>query len=205
MTGPAELLRDFVNTYDVESDVDDLASPAELTVWLRERDLIQDTDRAADDDLALAVRLREGLREALRRNHDATPYEIGEGLEAALAAFPLRVTLVGGVPILEPAAYVPRGGPGSSGTLGPSGAPTASSEGGVSVGLSRIAAAIPAAHAEGMWPRLKVCAESTCQWAFIDSSKNRSRSWCSMRVCGNRTKTRAYRARRQTDGSSRIS
>ncbi|MFF3668140.1 CGNR zinc finger domain-containing protein [Microtetraspora malaysiensis] len=243
MTGPAELLRDFVNTYDVESDVDDLASPAELTVWLQERDLIQDTDRAADDDLILAVRLREGLREALRRNHDATPYEIGAGLEAALATFPLRVTLVGGVPTLEPAAYVPRGGPGSSGTLGPSGAPgdadtgraagtrgtaglselpgshdsaasttpdpsgapAVSSEGGVSAGLSRIAAAIPAAHAEGMWPRLKVCAESTCQWAFIDSSKNRSRSWCSMRVCGNRTKTRAYRARRQTDGSSRIS
>ncbi|MFF4773469.1 CGNR zinc finger domain-containing protein [Microtetraspora fusca] len=261
MTGPAELLRDFVNTYDVESDVDDLASPAELTVWLRERDLIQDTDRAADDDLVLAVRLREGLREALRRNHDATPYEIGEGLEAALAALPLRVTLVGGVPTLEPAAYVRRGAEGLSRTPGPSGAPgdagtegvtetpatpgaapgmpgaqdavrssdrpdtadfpgphdatssapgpsgagAASSEGGARAGLARVAAAIHAAHAEGMWPRLKVCAESTCQWAFIDSSKNRSRSWCSMRVCGNRTKTRAYRARRQTDGSSRVS
>ncbi|WP_067178624.1 CGNR zinc finger domain-containing protein [Microtetraspora niveoalba] len=190
MTGPAELLRDFVNTYDVESDVDDLVSPAELTVWLRERNLIRDADRAADDDLALAVRLREGLRDALRHNHDATPYEIGEGLEAALAALPLRVTLSGGAPALEPAL---------------SGSHTASITGDAAGGLARIAAAIPAAHAEGMWPRLKVCAESTCQWAFIDSSKNRSRSWCSMRVCGNRTKTRAYRARRQTDGSSRVS
>ncbi|MCC5575117.1 CGNR zinc finger domain-containing protein [Microtetraspora sp. AC03309] len=198
MTGPAELLRDFVNTYDVESDVDDLASPAELAVWLREHGLTQEGDRAVDGDLALAVRLREGLRDALRHNHDATLSEIGEGLDAALAALPLRVTLSGGVPALEPAASTasvsePSGGSDISGASGMSGA------------LARIAASIPAAHADGMWPRLKVCAESTCQWAFIDSSKNRSRSWCSMRVCGNRTKTRAYRARRQTDGSSRVS
>ncbi|MBX6384017.1 MAG: CGNR zinc finger domain-containing protein, partial [Microbispora sp.] len=76
---------------------------------------------------------------------------------------------------------------------------------GVAGGRARIAALIPAARADGTWSRLKVCAESTCQWAFIDSSKNRSRSWCSMRVCGNRAKTRAYRARRQADGTPRPS
>jgi len=36
-----------------------------------------------------------------------------------------------------------------------------------------------------------------CQWAFYDRSKNRSGRWCSMRTCGNRTKTRAYRTRRR--------
>jgi predicted RNA-binding Zn ribbon-like protein len=66
-------------------------------------------------------------------------------------------------------------------------------EGGVRGGLALIAAAVTAVS----WDRIKVCTEITCQWAFIDSSKNRSRSWCSMRVCGNRTKTRAYRARKQ--------
>jgi predicted RNA-binding Zn ribbon-like protein len=66
-------------------------------------------------------------------------------------------------------------------------------------GLGLLASAVLGAHADGTWPRLKVCSEDTCQWAFIDSSKNRSRSWCSMRVCGNRTKTRAYRARRQQE------
>ncbi len=49
--------------------------------------------------------------------------------------------------------------------------------------------------AEGNWPRLKVCREDTCAWAFYDRSKNRSGAWCSMAVCGNRTKARAYRAR----------
>ncbi|GLW98010.1 CGNR zinc finger domain-containing protein [Microtetraspora sp. NBRC 16547] len=206
MTGPAELLRDFVNTYDVESDIDDLASPAELTVWLRERDLIHEGDRAVDGDLALAIRLREGLRDALRHNHDGTPYDDGKALDAALAVLPLRVTLSGGAPALVPTVSTVAGTVTETVPGAATGTVTGTSAGpGVPGGLARIAAAIPAAHADGMWPRLKVCAESTCQWAFIDSSKNRSRSWCSMRVCGNRTKTRAYRARRQTDGSSRVS
>ncbi|MEZ0072340.1 putative RNA-binding Zn ribbon-like protein [Planotetraspora sp. GP83] len=181
MTGPAELLRDFVNTYDVEGDADDLASPAELTVWLRERGLIGEADRAVDRDLTVATHLREGLRGALRHNHDGVPYETPDELDSALAALPMRVTLAGGAPTLEPTVC------------------------GVAAGLARIAALIPAAHADGTWRRLKVCVESTCQWAFIDSSKNRSRSWCSMRVCGNRTKTRAYRARRQSEGTARPS
>ncbi|MBP2702818.1 CGNR zinc finger domain-containing protein [Microbispora sp. RL4-1S] len=181
MTGPAELLRDFVNTYDVEQDADELASPADLSVWLRERGLIGDGDRALDEDLALAGRLREGLRHVLRLNHDGGPYGALSELDAALAALPVRVTLAGGVPALVPVAP------------------------GVAGGLARVAGMISAAHADGTWARLKVCAEHTCQWAFVDSSKNRSRSWCSMRVCGNRTKTRAYRARRQAEGTPRPS
>ncbi len=177
MDGPAELLRDFVNTYDVEGDTDELASPAELAVWLRERGLISETDRAVDDDWALAIGLREGLRSALRHNHsrDDDRQAMTAGLDAALTALPMRVTLAGGAPASEPLST------------------------GATRGLGLLAAAVLDAHARGDWPRLKVCAEDGCQWAFIDSSKNRSRSWCSMRICGNRTKTRAYRARRQQD------
>lgn len=45
--------------------------------------------------------------------------------------------------------------------------------------------------------RLKRCAEHTCAWAFWDVSKNRSRRWCSMRVCGNRNKSRTYASRKR--------
>ena len=55
-----------------------------------------------------------------------------------------------------------------------------------------------AAMADGSWGRLKSCRNHTCSWAFYDYSKNRSASWCSMLLCGNRRKTRAYRARRRT-------
>ena len=40
--------------------------------------------------------------------------------------------------------------------------------------------------------RVKVCGESTCGWMFIDRSKNASRRWCSMQICGSRTKMRRH-------------
>jgi predicted RNA-binding Zn ribbon-like protein len=41
--------------------------------------------------------------------------------------------------------------------------------------------------------RLRICAH--CGWLFIDRSKNRSRMWCDMAVCGNREKARRHYAR----------
>lgn len=38
--------------------------------------------------------------------------------------------------------------------------------------------------------RMKIC--PNCEWLFIDRSKNRSRTWCDMAVCGNRTKARLH-------------
>lgn len=52
------------------------------------------------------------------------------------------------------------------------------------------------AQINGSWERLKICAADSCRWAFYDASKNRGGHWCSMQVCGNRMKNRAYRERR---------
>jgi predicted RNA-binding Zn ribbon-like protein len=43
--------------------------------------------------------------------------------------------------------------------------------------------------------RIKTCAAPDCGWKFVDQSKNRSRRWCDMAVCGNLAKARLYRAR----------
>lgn len=43
--------------------------------------------------------------------------------------------------------------------------------------------------------RIKTCAAPDCGWKFMDQSKNRSRRWCDMAVCGNLAKARQYRAR----------
>jgi predicted RNA-binding Zn ribbon-like protein len=219
MDNPSGLVIDFVNTYDVETATESIPSPDALTAWLGRRGLIGPGDAAGGTDLARAVELRESLREALRHNHDrpsakdrpsdndtgtgasaetdngngpgadaggtraGTGHDGADGpppgLSRAFTGLPLQVALGPAGPVLEPV------------------------ETGVPGGLARIVAAVVDTHAAGMWPRLKVCTESTCQWAFVDSSKNRSRSWCSMKVCGNRTKTRAYRARRQTEPGSR--
>jgi predicted RNA-binding Zn ribbon-like protein len=61
--------------------------------------------------------------------------------------------------------------------------------------LAQILTAVYAAMADGSWQRLKAC--RNCTWAFYDYSKNRSATWCSMRLCGNRLKTRAYRSRQR--------
>ncbi|MGH2874948.1 MAG: CGNR zinc finger domain-containing protein, partial [Solirubrobacteraceae bacterium] len=58
---------------------------------------------------------------------------------------------------------------------------------------------VPAAYAslDGTWRRVKACDDDGCLEAFYDRSRNRSGRWCDMAVCGNRTKVRAYRARRE--------
>ncbi|EHR48787.1 Zn-ribbon-like motif containing protein [Saccharomonospora marina XMU15] len=50
----------------------------------------------------------------------------------------------------------------------------------------------------GEWDRIKICPADDCRWAFCDRSRNRSRTWCSMKVCGNREKARAFRQRTAT-------
>lgn len=44
--------------------------------------------------------------------------------------------------------------------------------------------------------RMKIC--GNCGWLFIDRSKNKSRTWCDMAVCGNRAKAiRHYKRRKE--------
>ena len=43
--------------------------------------------------------------------------------------------------------------------------------------------------------RVKECASDTCEWVFLDRSRNRSRRWCDMSDCGNRAKARRFQAK----------
>lgn len=44
--------------------------------------------------------------------------------------------------------------------------------------------------------RVRACEAQGCRWLFLDTSKNHTRRWCRMEVCGNRMKARRHRARR---------
>ena len=44
----------------------------------------------------------------------------------------------------------------------------------------------------GKLDRIKQCPYPHCGWLFLDFSKNKSRRWCEMSVCGNRTKARRH-------------
>jgi predicted RNA-binding Zn ribbon-like protein len=39
---------------------------------------------------------------------------------------------------------------------------------------------------------VRQCAADDCAWLFLDESRNRSRRWCDMSVCGNRQKARRH-------------
>ncbi|MFD4632344.1 CGNR zinc finger domain-containing protein [Streptomyces sp. NPDC058284] len=42
--------------------------------------------------------------------------------------------------------------------------------------------------------RLALCASPTCQAAFFDTSRSRTRKWCDMNTCGNRQKKARFHA-----------
>ena len=71
---------------------------------------------------------------------------------------------------------------------------------GIARALASLVAIVLDAQAAGEWGRVKACRQATCGWLFYDGSRNRSSSWCSMSICGNRAKTAAYRRRRGGSG-----
>lgn len=42
--------------------------------------------------------------------------------------------------------------------------------------------------------RLSACEDPACRWLFLDTSKNHTRRWCTMKICGNRMKARRFKA-----------
>lgn len=47
--------------------------------------------------------------------------------------------------------------------------------------------------------RVKLCPCADCREAFFDRSRNSSRVWCDMAVCGNREKSRTFRGKPEDD------
>lgn len=167
-----ELLRDFANTVDVDEGTDSLTTPRELSRWLREHGLLGRRTASTDDDLLLARQLRTGIRAAMAAHHDDRPVDSPE-LDAASERLALRMSCCGDNPRLEPVDTGIRGG------------------------LAQILVAVNEGVISDDWPRLKICPDDTCQWAFYDATKNRSKSWCGP-TCQNKAKTRSYRQRQRT-------
>jgi len=48
---------------------------------------------------------------------------------------------------------------------------------------------------EGPLGAIRRCEGRGCGWLFLDTSRNRTRRWCDMRICGNRAKARRHHER----------
>lgn len=44
---------------------------------------------------------------------------------------------------------------------------------------------------------VRACASKTCEWIFLDESKNHRRRWCDMTKCGNRAKVKRFYVRQK--------
>jgi predicted RNA-binding Zn ribbon-like protein len=176
--GRLALVRDFVNTLDLEEDRETIGGPAELAGWLLERGLLVpagSAPNATPEEQALALETRETIRRLLLANsgEPGKPDDLA-ALDRLAADAALTPRFQAGGMRLEPMA------------------------GGVTGALGRLLAIIAEAMAEGSWSRLKACSDHGCQWAFYDRSKNHSAHWCSMKVCGNRAKARQFREKQRT-------
>lgn len=47
--------------------------------------------------------------------------------------------------------------------------------------------------------RIRACDNPECRWLFLDTSKNHTRRWCDMKICGNRMKARRFKALHAAD------
>lgn len=47
---------------------------------------------------------------------------------------------------------------------------------------------------------VRACSSKTCQWLFLDTSKNHRRRWCDMKLCGNRAKVQRFYTRKKKLG-----
>ncbi len=174
--GDLERVRQFVNTRQIGHVTDRIDEPRALAAWLEEQELAPTGNRATRADVTRAVALREALRSMLVA-HNASPAasapeDACHALDAAAqrARLRLRFSDDGGASLVPDA-------------------------GGVSGALGRLVAIVHDSIAQGTWSRLKACREHECEWAFYDHTKNHSGAWCSMQVCGNRTKARTFRQR----------
>ena len=171
---PLRAVQIFVNTLDIENGFEELSTPEAAVAALVRAGVLEPGTPAVQADLAVALDVREGLRSLLVANNGGPVLpEARTALERAARAGHLTVRIgEDGRAELVPEAPAVDGA------------------------LAKLVAIAATAMADGSWSRLKACRRDVCHWVFYDRSRNGASTWCAMSVCGNRTKTRAYRSRR---------
>jgi predicted RNA-binding Zn ribbon-like protein len=149
-----------------------------LLAWFSGRGLVSDRTRLPSHaQVHQVITMREGLRDLARCNRDldVEPDPVAlAGLNEAAAGVSLRLAFSS-----ERVVLSPRG----DGAL----------DGAMAVLLSVALQAM----VDGRWRRLKTCPGEQCGWVFYDHSRNNSGRWCSMAVCGGRTKAKSHYRRQR--------
>ncbi|GAA3659957.1 CGNR zinc finger domain-containing protein [Streptomyces chitinivorans] len=169
--GRLALVQAFVNSVNVEFGPDAFATTGGLARWMERFGPAAGESGVTEAGRARAVELREALRALARENNAGTPDPVARATVERIAAdCPLVLAFEeSGLPGLRP------GRDGVEGLIG------------------QILGIVVEAAREGTWTRLKACHDHRCEWVFYDRARNRSGRWCSMAVCGTRSKMHTYR------------
>ena len=165
------LLRDFVNTLERQTGDETLTSPEALADWFVDRGLAPRGTALRPGDLDIAIALREGLRAQMLEHAGHPPDDdAAQALDAAAALVPVRIGFAGGRYRLVAVRDEP-----------------------AQAAFAALFDALRRTRESGEWERLKACSRDSCRWAYFDSSRNRSKRWCTMAGCGNHIKMRRAR------------
>lgn len=165
-----ERLIAFVNTNEPQIAQDQLGDPEQTRNWLTAGGY-EAGEELSHEDWAAIIAFREGVRAAAAANngYDLDP-EAVTALQGAIDRLDFTVRATADAS-LEVAASTPAGR-----------------------AVAPLAGAFMATQADGSWTRVKACARDSCRWLFYDTTRNRSRTWCTSTTCGSREKAkRAYR------------
>jgi predicted RNA-binding Zn ribbon-like protein len=178
--GGRALVQAFLNThYDLTSEDGDemLTDPEALRRWLAAHALIDNQAPLGRWDLDRTLAVRAGLRAlAFANNEQALDDDAVDVMRRASSGAGTEIRIEADGPHFLAAS-----------TMALNGA------------LGSLLAITAQAMIDGTWPRLKACPGRDCGWVFYDHSRNQSARWCSMKVCGDREKARAYYYRRRAE------
>lgn len=193
-TEPAgKLCLAFADTARAADKYEELHGIGDLLQWATKAGVLSPADsgrqarhyegnrRRAAVDLARAVAVRDLLRSIFTGIANGRPLQERDiaGLNSALARTPA---------LLHVRA--------ASGTVETHWGPAA---GGLSQVLFPVLEDAAKLIASDRLERLRECKSSECTMLFIDESRNGSRRWCDMNVCGNRMKARRHYAKTRKD------
>ena len=175
---PVQTAVDLVNTYEAFSDVEHLATPADVESFLgtHAEDFCPPSGSLTARDVHEVRAVRERLREVFEAATEEDAARVLNDLLSEVGALP-RVSVHGSQPHLhfEPTRATPARWLGAVTAMG-----------------------LSVAMIEGGLDRLGVCDSSTCRDVFIDTSRNRSRRFCSD-TCTTREAVAAYRERKRRE------
>ncbi|MFP5297877.1 MAG: CGNR zinc finger domain-containing protein [Actinomycetota bacterium] len=169
---------DLVNTLGSITGTEYLAAPEDLERFMAER-AIQPPPKISEADVETVRRLRDQVRAVFEATEDAEAARLINDLIARAGTQPYLTDHDGHWHLHYTSTDAPA--------------------------AERLAAVIGMGMAEVIarfgWERFGLCAADPCKDAFIDTSKNRSRRFCSD-TCASRANVAAYRARKAAEQHS---